>query len=93
MQPTKCTISVSCLLDNAPENTIVGFSASHQGRRQEFFQGMAPKPFFKFRGAQPRFLVASMVKMKEFRNQGGAWPPCLCLPTPMLPTDVFGNFW
>ena len=35
-------------------------------------------------GAQPQCLVASMVKMKEFRGQGwGNDPPCLCLPTPM----------
>ena len=39
-------------------------------------QGRAPQPFFNFQGAQPRFLVASMVKMKEFSGQGGGpWPP------------------
>ena len=63
------------------------------GRRQEFFQGRAlggsrgglPSHFFKFQGggAQPRFLVASMAKMKEFRGQGWPCPPCLCLPTPL----------
>ena len=35
-------------------------------------------------GAQPRFSIASMVKMKEFSGQGGMALPCLCLPTPML---------
>ena len=52
-----------------------------QGRRQEFFQGRAlggsggglPSHFSisRGRGAQPRFLAASMVKMKEFLGQGG----------------------
>ena len=35
-------------------------------------------------GAQPRFLVASMVKMKEFSGQGGPWPP---LPMPAYALD------
>ena len=35
-------------------------------------------------GAQPRFLGASMVKMKEFSGQGGHGLPCLCLPTSLV---------
>ena len=61
-----------------------------QGRRQEFFQGRALRgsrgglpSHFSISRAQPRFLVASMVKMKEFLGQGGHGPPCLCLPTPL----------
>ena len=61
-----------------------------QRRRQEFFQGRAlggsrgglTSHFSISRGAQPWFLGASMVKMKEFSGQGGPWPPlayaCLC---------------
>ena len=55
-----------------------------QGRRQEFFQGMAlgrsrgglSNQFYISRGggAQPRIFVASVVKMKEFRGQGGIAP-------------------
>ena len=71
--------------------------ATWQGRRQEFFQGRAPGgprgglsshfSISRGRGAQPRIFVASMVKMKEFRGQGGHPPPpaCLCLPTPLPP--------
>ena len=50
-------------------------------------QGRAPSHFLISRGgaAQPRFWVASMVKMKEFSGQGGAMAPsCLCLPTPLV---------
>ena len=67
-----------------------------QGRRQEFFQGRAlggsrgglPSHFSISRGAaQPRFLVASMVKMKKFSGQG-ACPACLCLPTPLVISTI-----
>ena len=52
-----------------------------QGRRQEFFQGRAPSHFSNSRGggAQPRVLIGSMVKMKEFSGQGNHDPP---LPMP-----------
>ena len=62
-----------------------------QGRRQEFFHGRAlggsrgglPSHFFKFQGggAQPRFLVASMVKMKEFRGQRHVHYPIIAILT------------
>ena len=65
-----------------------------QGRRHESFKGRAlggsrgglPHPFFNFQGggAQPQFLVDSMVNMKEFSGQGGPWPP---LPTPAYALD------
>ena len=41
--------------------------------------GEGSQPFFNFQGgAQPRFLVASMVKIKEFHGEGGIAP----LPVP-----------
>ena len=64
-----------------------------QGSRQEFFQGRAlgdsrgglPSHFSISRGgAQPRFLVASMVKIKEFSGQGGPCPPPLPMPAHAL---------
>ena len=42
-------------------------------------------------GAQPRFLVASMVKMKEFSGQGGGHGPPLPMPAYALvynPNDI-----
>ena len=38
-------------------------------------------------GAQPLFLVASIVKMKEFRESRGIAPSYLCLPTPLSLDD------
>ena len=38
-------------------------------------------------GAQPQFLVASMVKMKEFSGQGGPCPP-LPMPAYALATGM-----
>ena len=40
-------------------------------------------------GAQPRFLVASMVKVKEFLYNGAMALPCQWLPTTMLLTFIF----
>ena len=58
----------------------------YKGVARNFSRGGLPSHFSIFRGggAQPRFLVASMVKMKEFSGQGGHGPPCLCLPTPLV---------
>ena len=58
---------------------------AHVGRRQEFFYrgghsgnpGEGSAVIFEFPGGdQPQFMVASMVKIKEFRNQEDI-PPCL----------------
>ena len=51
-----------------------------QGAKAGFFQGRGSRAIFTFplKGAQPsqnQFLVASMVKMKEFRVQGSHGPP------------------
>ena len=57
----------------------------NQGRRQEVFQGRAPRHFLISKaGAETQFLFASMVKMKEFSGQG-AWSP---LP---MPAYALGN--
>ena len=58
----------------------VKISQCDQGRRQELFQERAPSYFSNPRlggggRAQPRFFVASMVKMREFREPGGHGPP------------------
>ena len=81
------------------ERVVIQFNSMYlielnQGRRQEFFQGRAlggsrgglPSHFSISRGgAQPRFLVASMVKMNEFSGQGGPWPP---LPMPAYALEL-----
>ena len=74
---SSCRI-LSCLKYNR-NNLTKGAGRNFSGKSSRMLQGRALQPFFSIsRWAQPRFLVASMVKMKEFRGQGGM-APCLCL--------------
>ena len=85
-------VCVSLSPNTLNDEKSVGQFRRGQGRRQEFFRGRAlgapgegsPAIFqIPGGGAQPRFLVVPVVKMKEFCGQGGPWPPCLYLSTPL----------